>query len=380
MVSFFALQRYFVLNLIPGSPVLSKNFQALAVDGEGKATSISVNTNNFYKGFLNGNPLHGVDAVYVDDLWLAQIYAHNNDVYSIEPLSHYDPAASRRSVLLFREKDMKKDVNEDVTSQLFCEEVQTDARIQSLTTPLVEDFNGDKKNSNKSEKKNENDHEWTNNEDVPIKLSSRRETSLIRSERDFINNRYNSRISSLQKRSNISRIYDTCDILAIADYETYKGIGKSSVSRVILVLIYIYQTADRIFRQTVFGDLTHMGLMVTKLLVHTKYSTTSDKHYNMANNIMTGTETLISLTKVSEFSGFCLGHVTTQRNFGGTLGLAATAEIRLSGWYNGICARQTNQSRNIGLTTVINANNDLLPLLVSHIFLSAVLRFQKFSL
>ncbi|CAG5128137.1 unnamed protein product [Candidula unifasciata] len=371
IVTFFALKKYFVLHLVPGSPVLRKDFQAHMVDGDGRITPVHVDQQIFYTGYLNGNPQHSVDAVHTDDVWIAQIHSPD-DVYSIEPLTHHVPDSPATLMLIFKQRDINSSIfngysHDNATLHPFCEEVQF--KQYPLSDSLaVKQRSHIKKNTSVK----------TSPHTRKARQSERDINSQLR-DNIFMENRHSEthlskdnhskvqfmKHQDLWKRSNFQRkftTHDTCEMLVIADFEAYKGIGQSSIFRMISIFVFLYQSLDRIYRATYFGILRNLGIVIAKFIVHTEYTAVVDNnHYNMAKNKMSGIDTLVAMARVSNFSNFCLVHLTTQRHFGGTLGVAATAEEFSDAWGNGICAMSLMEARNIGLSTPITAKGQVMP-------------------
>ncbi|CAG5128135.1 unnamed protein product [Candidula unifasciata] len=348
IVSFFALRKYFVLHLVPGSPVLRKDFQAHMVDGDGRMTPVHVDQQIFYTGYLNGNPQHSVDAVHTDDVWIAQIHSPD-DVYSIEPLTHHVPDSPATSMLIFRQRDINSSIfngysHENATLQPFCEEVE-----YPLSDSLaVEQRRHTKKNTSATINKFKQENIYNEKTD----------------HRRVANNIFKKHLNSETHSLNlILSVYDTCEMLVIADFETYRGIGRANIFRMISILVYLYQSVDRIYRETKFDSLTNLGIAITNLFVHTEYTRLSE-HYNMPNNLMTALRTLYSMSQVTNFSNYCLVHLSTQRSFGATVGIATTAARSTHNWGGGICARYAMAARNIGLSTPINAHGVNLPVFI----------------
>ncbi|CAG5115636.1 unnamed protein product [Candidula unifasciata] len=369
IVTFSALRKYFVLHLVPGSPVLRKDFQAHMVDGDGRITPVHVDQQIFYTGYLNGNPQHSVDAVHTDDVWIAQIHSPD-DVYSIEPLTHHVPDSPATLMLIFKQRDFNSSIfngysHENATLQPFCEEVQY--KQHPLSDSLAVKQRSHIKN-NTLTKSNPYTRNITNSDShVGHPLTNSIYWDNFNSETYLsIDNQFKIQYKEYEdrwRRSNTKRdtpVYDTCEMLVIADFETYRGMGRSNILRMISILVYLYQSVDRIYRDTIFDSFTNLGIVIAGLIVHTEYTNISN-HYNMPNNRMTIGNTLFSLFRVKNLTNYCLAHLTTQRNFAGTMGTATTGSPNARLWGNGICAGTVSDARNVGLSTPMFSENLVLP-------------------
>ncbi|CAG5130178.1 unnamed protein product [Candidula unifasciata] len=360
IVTFFALRKYFVLHLVPGSPVLRKDFQAHMVDGDGRITPVHVDQQIFYTGYLNGNPQHSVDAVHTDDVWIAQIHSPD-DVYSIEPLTHHVPDSPATLMLIFKQRDINSSIfngysHENATLQPFCEEVEY---------PLSDSLAVEQRNHRKN-----NTLGKTNQYNQEVKYKKRATNG--RETKNMYWDPFHSEThwSKDHRRRNTKRdtsAYDTCEMLVIANFDTFKGIGRSNIFRTVSILVYLYQSVDRIYRSTSFGSFTNMGIAIARVTVHTDY-TNAPYHYNMLDESMSAMDVLAAMTIVSNFSDYCLVHLTVQRNFREALGIATQA--RTFHWVSGICGRLAVYPRNIGLSTPLNGRNVILPV-ISYVLLIA---------
>ncbi|BFZ14568.1 hypothetical protein BsWGS_17607 [Bradybaena similaris] len=373
IVTFFALRKYFVLHLVPGSPVLREDFEVNMVDSNGRMTQVAIDQQIFYTGYLHGNRQHTVDALHKDGIWIAQIKGPD-DEYSIEPLTHHEPDSSVTSMLIFRQRDIKSSIllnssDDNPAFQPFCEELHFK---QYLIPHLkrVKKHHPNNKNSLRETIPNET-AKRKNEKNLDTSITNNIFTEHLNSEENspkdallkiqFTDNHSRSRRSQSVRQT---RVQDTCEMLAVADFETYKGIGRRSIYWIVTILVFLYQTVDRLYRDTFFDTFTNLGIVLVKVMVHTEYTPVEPdkRHYNMASNIMNAISTLKAMANVSNFSNFCLVHLTTQRLFSGTLGVAATADG--TKWSNGICAKVTNESRNIGLSTPITDTGYPMPLIM----------------
>lgn len=379
IVTFFALRKYFVLHLVPGSPVLREDFEVNMVDGHGRMTRVPIDQQIFYTGYLHGNRQHSVDAVHTDGLWIAQIRGPD-DEYSIEPRTHHEPDSSVTSMLIFRQRDIDSSSLQNLSDdnaafQPFCEELHF-KHYPIPYSKLLKKNHPNKKNSLSETIPNERANR-KNKKNLDTNTGNNIFTEQFNSEeylpKDFkIQYTDNHRRRRRSQSERQSRLQDTCEMLAVADFETYKGVGRRNIYRVVATLVYLYQVVDRLYRPTYFDTFTNLGIVLVKVMVHTEYTPVGPDqiHYNMAYNRMNGMNTLVAMSQVTNFSYFCLVHLTTQRQFSGTLGVAATAEETSDSWSNGICAMIQDQSRNIGLSTPVTANGHPMSLTVSMILSS----------
>lgn len=68
--------------------------------------------------------------------------------------------------------------------------------------------------------------------------------------------------NSRLRRTDSLAMHDSCDILALADYMAFKGVGMSSVNTMAKFLVLTYEGVDKIFRTTKFGRFNIVSLAV----------------------------------------------------------------------------------------------------------------------
>ncbi|KAK0043036.1 ADAM 17-like protease [Biomphalaria pfeifferi] len=326
-MSLFALGRKFVMSLYPGTSNLHSNFTVSLVDSHGVMTPHSTDLDLIYTGHLQGDDLSGVDMVNVENVWVGRIFT-GETIFSIEPLSLHDARSHPHHMIFYDVRDLK--VNHSESGSPFCREIffDRDGRLQF-----------------KNETSRNSHHMESNHEHFPNKFDE-----------DY--NESNPRVL----RSLLT--LDSCDVLAVADYRSLMGLGQGSVQKLIGILINIYQSVDRIFNSTRFGNLGPQHIVLKAVIIHSNYSVSEDKtiHYNMQAEKRNAIEIVYSLTRHAYFRQFCLMHLTSQRNYGEMLGLASTAESAGNVWNNGICAGHEDRSSNVGLSTPMKMSGTLMPL------------------
>ncbi|XP_059174847.1 ADAM 17-like protease [Physella acuta] len=327
IVNFSGLGRSFALHLTPGSPVLHPQFSVSLEDSKGVQTPHPVDKNNFYHGFLHPDPEAVVDAAFADGIWIARIFT-KEITYSIEPLGFHEPKANSQLVVLFSNLDLREDMNttEGGTMQPFCREFS----FPSTNNP---------NNSRISEQQKR-------------KSFSKRSSKARQSRK---------KIKSRATQPDPNEVL-ACDLLAVVDYLAFRGVGENSVPRMIGILISVYQTANRIYNSTVFGELPRLNLSVRKFLIHTNFTISQTQHYNQPNIEVVPEKVVYYMSFQNMFSEYCLGHLTTQRYLNGLLGLAATAEDISKEWSNGICGGSAANSKNVGYSTFLGNGGMVIPL------------------
>ncbi|KAH9513961.1 hypothetical protein Btru_031851 [Bulinus truncatus] len=327
-LTLFALDRLFVLNLLPGAPGLHSQFRVVLVDGRGDRTPYALDRSVFYSGQLQGDDSSGADIVQIEDAWVGRIFTHDT-AYGIEPLDYHEGGNGRTQLMVMYDY---RDVRSNQTGSAFCQEIYFDE-------------------SGRLHLKNRA-HLFLDHGQTFRKRQQRHDAPPRRQDRLY------------EKVGRSSGVPDSCELLAVADYRALVGIGQGSVQKLAGILVNTYQSADRIFNGTKFGDLGPQRLMLSSILIHTEYTHVEPDalHYNMEAEMGNATAVIMTLTDVPYFRQFCLMHLTTQRNFGETLGLAATAENDSDIWFNGICADSDETSRNIGLSTPLTMSGQPMPL------------------
>ncbi|GFS18810.1 disintegrin and metalloproteinase domain-containing protein [Elysia marginata] len=360
IVHFLALQKHFKLLLTPGARVLHPSVEAKLVDSTGTVKPLSFEDNRFYFGTLNDQAIHEVVASETGGMWMIHIHTPG-EFYGVEPMWFYDGNANHTDMIVYREQDIR--INNTSSEVPFCKVIS-----------LKESF------SNAVNKKTG----LTNSNGILHQvvssmykkgLSTPRAPTITRTVKDFLKASYEEKKSLFNrtrkpkrrnKREHGHRDAPTeCELLAVADYSLYKGVGARNPSSIVQTLVHIYSLVDKIFRDTDFGKGfgRGYGIALRGILIHTNYSDPETlTHYNSANLSMSAEDILRAMTREFRFFPYCVVHLTTQRDTGKTLGLASRASDE-ENWDNGICAgRHQYYTRNVGTSTVIGPTKMVQPL------------------
>ncbi|RUS78869.1 hypothetical protein EGW08_013374, partial [Elysia chlorotica] len=360
---FEAFNKRFNMLLTPGARILHPRVKAELVDSTGAAKPFNLHNNRFYSGFLVGQETHQVDASETEGVWMIHIHTPD-EFYAVEPMSFYDGNAEHSNLIVYRSQDIKTH-NETVKSP-FCKDF------------AFKDLNKNPKNHNnrqpeifnlvnmvaatlRSKKKKFRGPRYMRH---AVKRNSKQfEQAFTEREKQQHRSGGKSARSVRTKIYTKHAQYDApkeCDLVAVAGYTLYKGIGMENPSRIVQTLVHVYSIVDKVFRSTDFGDGfgDGYGIVLRGMLIHTDYSN-SPNHYNTADPFADAETILIAMSREAKFFPYCLAHLTTQQDMEDILGLASRASPTVS-WDNGICAGiNYHISRNVGISTVISPTKDI---------------------
>ncbi|XP_071103682.1 ADAM 17-like protease [Haliotis cracherodii] len=298
-VWFSALGRNFYMVMKPDTRVLSNSFKSFTVNEDGHTEPFHINRNEFYTGHLtDGEGV--VDAHLEDSQWNIQV-AMKDDVYSVEPSWRHLPPSDNHTLIAYRHSDIKWDhayphlSNHSNKRQSMCESIHPDI--------------GD------GEIDEESEENQTDSED-----------------------------HGRQKRQAWLLNKNTCNLILVADYLFYDGVGGGFKHRTANYLIGLIQRIDNIYRETLWNKekgQIGFGFQIKEMRIHNKPTTVAkgEKHYNMKNPNQWDTRQLLNeFSSHVYFGRFCLAHLFTHQSFsGGVLGLAYIGSPRL-GTVGGICS------------------------------------------
>ena len=367
--SFEAFQKRFEMLLTRGARVLHPHVKAELVDYTGAAKPFSFHSTKFYSGILKGQATHQVDASEAEGVWMIHIHAPD-EFYAVEPMRFYDGNTKYSNMIVYKARDIKTQ-NETVKTP-YCEDfVFEEPKVNpgnkqtrilnpvSVLTTMLKSKNKNKFRGSKFTTITENVLNFKMATTGKKKQHGHRTAKQTR--------------QAWNKRS-IDRKYDEtakdCDLVAVADYNLYKGIGSRSPASIVQTLVHIYSIVDKLYRATDFGGKFDggYGLLLRGIIIHTNY-TYSQTHYNSPNLKMSAKDVILALSRETKFFPYCLAHLTTQRDTGATIGLASRASPG-EHWDNGICAGLNGFiARNVGTSTVIGPTKQIQPLRVKRIII-----------
>ena len=349
--SFWALQKRFNMMLTPGARVLHPRVEASLVDETGTVTPFSLLNNKFFSGTLDGHATHEVDASESDGVWMVHIHTPH-EFYAVEPMRFYDSTANERDMIVYRARDIKLDnitTDHSFCKEVFFEEPPKNQRKEQAAAPRAKTTGSKLKADMSNIHHFKDDSERTNKQHV---------SSFGKSKRQVSDKPWREEGYSLEATD--------CDVVAVADFNLFKGIGNRSPTSIVRTLVHVYSLVDKVFRETDFGDVFNgrkYGIVLRGMIIHTNYSH-SATHYNSRNLTMSAHDVLVAMTAHTPFINYCLAHLTTQRNTGVIIGLAARASPG-EYWDNGICAAvEDSFPRNVGTSTVVGPTGLIQPMKV----------------
>ncbi|GFO11619.1 disintegrin and metalloproteinase domain-containing protein 17 [Plakobranchus ocellatus] len=351
-ISFHAFQKRFTLFLTPDMRVLHPDIKAELVDFMGTTRPYNIHHNKFYSGTIEGDETQEVDASENDGVWMISIHTPD-EYYAVEPLRFYDGRAHFKDMIFYRAGDIKHDNH--TNKKPFCEEFafsnfsQNASEEDFMNPTILNLLNGLQHIGKKKQPEITKLDAYEHNDEIQG-FSKEDSASIVRDKRSWRQKGYGERASD-------------CNILAVTDYNLFKGIGAENPASIVQSLVQVYSLADRIFRGTNFGGsfTEGYGIVLKGITIHTNYSD-SMNHYNSPNMSMTPFDLLKSMKRLAMFTQYCLVHLTVQRQMGSMLGIAAVAQPNKL-WMNGICAGiSESDARNVGASTVVDWTGRIMPL------------------
>ncbi|XP_070533184.1 ADAM 17-like protease isoform X1 [Ptychodera flava] len=315
-LSFSVLGKDFKLHLYQHSSIMSRNFKAYIVKGNGDRTEHTVDKDLLYHGHLADESNTHVKAMIEKDSLTATIRT-NEDIYVIEPSWRHITEEHNYTMIAYRNSDVKFNLTEDGKGN-FC------GHSHHLPEELQEEY----------ERYRE---PWTFMPNVNY-------------------------TGSKHHRARRAASKDTCPLLLIADYKFYNSMGRDDVSSTVNYMIGLVDRVDAIYRATNWAQVYHgYGFEISEILVHTEatYVPPNSQHYNMEKSSPWDVSDLLTTFSVHDYSSVCLSHLFTYQDFSdGVLGLAYIATPRTYA-VGGICSSPYYSSSgklylNTGLTTTIN--------------------------
>ncbi|KAK6627964.1 hypothetical protein RUM44_010446 [Polyplax serrata] len=322
-IKFSTLNKDFRLILAPRRDVIHSKFKAYTVDANGKETPFHVDHDNFYYGRVFGEVVSHAH-VHIDDGVLTASIHLEDEVYHIEPKWRHLPDHDNRSMIAYKQSDVRyswdqdiKDYNEKYwprTCGYVKEEVDEEFKVDGGEHEEEEDEEEEEEESNKSYYTK--DHKESH---------SRKKRQADQYEYTPTKTR--------------------CPLLLVADYRFYHEMGASNTKTTINYLISLIDRVHKIYNDTTWQDRNEqdgfkgMGFVIKKIVVHSEATTVrgGELHYNMDREKWDVRNLLEVFSREYSHKDFCLAHLFTDLKFeGGILGLAYVGSPRRNS-VGGIC-------------------------------------------
>lgn len=318
-VNLKGLGRDFSFYLQTSPSILTSDFKAVTVDAYGRKTPISVNKNSFYSGALRDEPNSHVEATWENDNLLATISVPN-EIYTVEPAWRHLPYSTNHSMIIYKASDVIKSFkNSRNQHHRIC---------------------GFKRGVTVSEKEYE--------DSLAESAYYRTSGSENRSSAAFYQHEYHQ--SKRRSKRYTKKVHNTCELMVVADYKFYSGVGNKDLLNTANYLIHILRKVDTIYRTTLWDEkagLINYGIKIKYMSIHREYSNhAQDYNYNKTWEI---TPLLQAFSRKLEFNKYCLAHLFTYQKFNdGVLGLAYIASSRRN-TYGGICSPLYRKQTSFGV-------------------------------
>ncbi|GFO25101.1 disintegrin and metalloproteinase domain-containing protein [Plakobranchus ocellatus] len=156
--------------------------------------------------------------------------------------------------------------------------------------------------------------------------------------------------------------WNTCKIIAVADYKFYQEMGSRSTTGTALYILEVIDQVDKIYRSTVFstnGGVTGLGFEIGAMDIYT----VPTRGFNRDTGTWDSLALLQAFSAKSSYREYCAAHLFTHQSFeGNILGLAYISPAT-SGGVGGICspAARVNgvlSSLNTGWSSTRNAQGE----------------------
>ncbi|XP_065897956.1 disintegrin and metalloproteinase domain-containing protein 17-like isoform X2 [Dysidea avara] len=277
---------------------------AMEIDGDGNHQQHPINAHQFYTGHISEHNTSHVRAHVSPTGVLTAAISMETDVIYIEPANKYLDESPDGTMVVYKNTDMlSKADNQPVW---FCEH----ASSASHPAPPPPDV------------------ELTDYDDVEL----RRKRSASNNNTELV-----------------------CLMHLVADYQFFINHGQRSVSNTIIYLAVLVDTADNVFRNTVWEHgVTGYGLQVGNITIHCSEGGVSYNHPTSPSGDKWTAQTLLKDFSYNDWSEYCLAHLFTYYEFPhDTLGFAYVAS-KSTGNLGGICSsyRRSSSNSNIRTTNV----------------------------
>ncbi|XP_045468952.1 ADAM 17-like protease [Harmonia axyridis] len=292
------LGKKFRLILSPKQEVLHSKFKAYEVDGDGKEKTVHIDTESFYEGRVFGETSSHVKMHIDDGILTGTIHLPGEEeVYHIEPLWRHLPDSDNRSMIAYKQSDVK----------------------YSWNHPTIEFPKGPKMCGYVKE-----GPPMDKEDDV-----------------DEYKNREKRQVDGYEYTPRKTR----CPLLLVADYRFFQEMGGSNTKTTINYLISLIDRVHKIYNDTIWQDRQEvdgfkgMGFVIKKIVVHSEPTRTKagEAHYNIVRDKWDVRNLLEVFSREFTHKDFCLAHLFTDLKFeGGILGLAYVGSPRRNS-VGGIC-------------------------------------------
>ncbi|XP_041374950.1 ADAM 17-like protease [Gigantopelta aegis] len=322
--AFSAFNRSFVCHMRTRTEIFAPGFNITVVEKHGEHTIAHIQEGNFYSGKVDGEESSEVHGYFEGSVFTGTVTVAK-EIFVIEPAWRHFSADERHGMLdgnmiVYRSSDMKLD---------FSHKHQSGEKSASFCGA-------------------DHDGHVIPTDHVELSLHQIRD-SLHRQKRQTPN-------------------ANTCQLVIVADYKFYEGMGNSDIYTTASYMAGIIERVDAIYRRTVWNSagLTGLGFQIQQMIIN-KFPTVptgGSVHYNMAPTTpWTPAALLEAFSTETYFNSFCLAHLFTHQAFSGNvLGLAYIAS-KNTGAAGGICSANSNtgwsSSMNYEGQTVLTQQADL---------------------
>ncbi|CAG5122233.1 unnamed protein product, partial [Candidula unifasciata] len=178
----------------------------------------------------------------------------------------------------------------------------------------------------------------------------------------FVTKNTNTGRHKRHKREGSTPLWNTCQIITVADYKFFRGIGDSDVYKTALHMANVMDHVDKIYRSTEFhpgSPVRGLGFEIAEMDIYEA----STSGFNNESQAWDPLSLLQAFSRNLDYKDFCAAHLFTHQAFeGNVLGLAYIAPPR-EGGVGGICspvARIENAlcSLNTGWSSSQNQNGE----------------------
>ncbi|XP_005096483.1 ADAM 17-like protease [Aplysia californica] len=311
---FTAYNMTFVCHMTPRTGFFSPKFKLKVYGADGVPREFGFRHDQVYVGSCDGDPQSEIRGTFKGDIFTGSLF-YKGQMYGIEDAARHIPSVPiSEQMIVYRNADMKwNKENKDNDGGRFCG--NTDG------------FSAD-----------------------PV--ADKEEIVVDKIVQDHHSGR--------KKRATVPT-WDTCRIVAVADYKFFREIGKSDVYDTALHLAGVMDRVDNIFRRTEFNvngvPYTGMGFEIAEMRIFEAPTI----GFNKDTGSWEAQTLLQTFSTDLTFKSYCVAHLFTHQSFqGNTLGMAYIASDRNED-IGGICSPesyirslQARASENTGFTSTRN--------------------------
>ncbi|XP_067686012.1 ADAM 17-like protease [Haliotis asinina] len=319
--SFHAYNRTFTNRLRPRTEIFSSGFKIMVIHGDNSREVVGLQEGNFFAGNVVGVEDSEVHGYFEGEMFTGTVFVER-ELFVIEPMWRHVDKASRQKyrgrMVVYRGSDIKLDFNQHEAGKrgTFCGSVHAEDEADPMDA-----------------------------QDPPT------------SGRGF---------PGRSKRSTPS--WNTCQLVAVADYRFYQTIGGSDIYTTASYMAGVIERVDAIYKRTVWNSagLTGLGFEIALMQIYESPTTvTGDAvHFNMATSSWDTLTLLQVFGQDLSFKDYCLAHLFTHLSFvNNVLGLAYIASPKTSS-VGGICSKVgsingVQTSLNTAFSSTRNENGDV---------------------